>query len=624
MGTGIRRTHREAIRTVTTGEGRSPIRRVVSLVTAGLIVLGAVVLPAQAAIAAPNVTYPGAISNVALESTSGGNAPLTQWDAVKMTADWSVPDGAKAGETFGMTLPAEFRRRGPGTFELKHPDTGAVQAKCAIADADGPDMVCTLTDAIEGLEHVGGSLWADLTASQSTTSETVSFDLGNGFTPVDLPGTGGIVPENTVEPTEPYKYGSATAVDGRLRWDIGVPSGYVSNGGFTITDELDRSKENHHYTGVVRLNQRPVENGVYTGDWVLLDASNYTVQFSPDMLSFTFTASGLPASGYGYKLEYITEADGVVLPGDVFGNEAVVNTTKVSSAHTITASGGGEGGGDAYGRFTITKVVTGDEAAAVADQMYSVRYSVKGSADPAVVTKVPVGEPIKSNRAPLGSTFVIEEIDLPVISGVEWGDWTITGDGVVAMPDGTYEVKPGTNVPVELTLTNVANSVLGSLAWTKTDGGGAALAGSEWSLVGPSGELAVIDNGARDENPADGALLVSGLELGEYTLTETKAPEGYELSTTSYTAVIDEGTREATFGAIVNVKTPPPPPVTPPTPPVTPPTPETPPVAPPGGLAATGGSVDPILPLSGALLVVMGLVAAAVGARRKALASSDD
>jgi hypothetical protein len=434
--------------------------RMFAVAMGALAALTGVFGAAQVAAAAPAVSYPNAISNISLEKAAGGG-PLNQWQEVRISGDWAVPEGARAGETFGMTLPEEFSRKGAPEFSITDPDSDAVMATCVVASGNGPELVCTLAAAVEGLENVGGSFWMQAQASQSTSNETVTFDLGgNELEIVDLPGEGGIIPENLTEAEKPYKYGGATETDGRLRWVVGVPSGYVTNGSFTIKDSLDPSHESHRYTGEIRLMQRPVVDGTLTGDWTQVPADSYTATFAEGNQSFEFTATGLPNEGFSYRLIYFTDADDdIVLEGDIFGNRAIVNTTETSATHTVATSGGGSGSGVQYTRFSITKALTGAQAAAASGATYTVQYSIKGSDAPATTLSVPVGESVRSERAPLGSTFVIEEIDLPVIEGVVWGAWTITGEGVIAAGDGTYEVTPGTTAGVELTLTNTANEV---------------------------------------------------------------------------------------------------------------------------------------------------------------------
>ncbi|WP_402842945.1 SpaA isopeptide-forming pilin-related protein [Microbacterium sp. GXS0129] len=92
---------------------------------------------------------------------------------------------------------------------------------------------------------------------------------------------------------------------------------------------------------------------------------------------------------------------------------------------------------------------------------------------------------------------------------------------------------------------------VGQLSWTKTSPDGFALAGSEWTLT-PQGGTAttVVDNGAGDENPLDGELLVTGLHWGDYVLTETAAPQGYVLDATQRPVTIASASTD--LGAIVN------------------------------------------------------------------------
>lgn len=300
-----------------------------------------VTLPAAAA---PTVTYPDAISGLQL-STASGSGALGQWEKVRISGAWSVPDGAKAGETFGMTLPAEFSREAAGSFTLADPATGVALADCVVAAGHGPDVVCTLTSAVAGLEDVGGTFWMQAQASSSTTSETVTFDLGDTIEVVDLPGDGGIGPEKTTESAQPYKYGGETATEGRLRWTVGIPSEHVDGGGFTVVDTLDAGLAHHRYTGELHLKQRVVQDGVLIGDWVPVDGERYEAVFADDGLSFRLTASGLPTSGFAYELVYFTKAEAPVLAGEVFGNRAVVNTTELTATHTVTETGGGDGSG---------------------------------------------------------------------------------------------------------------------------------------------------------------------------------------------------------------------------------------------------------------------------------------
>ncbi|WP_431710939.1 SpaA isopeptide-forming pilin-related protein [Glutamicibacter uratoxydans] len=78
--------------------------------------------------------------------------------------------------------------------------------------------------------------------------------------------------------------------------------------------------------------------------------------------------------------------------------------------------------------------------------------------------------------------------------------------------------------------------ILGSVIWEKVDEANNLLEGSEWKLTGPDGAvIEILDctvepcTGA-DSNPNAGKFQVTGLEWGQYTLVETKAPAGYLLN----------------------------------------------------------------------------------------------
>ena len=512
-----------------------------------------------------------------------------------------MPDGAVAGQTFGMTLPAEFSRFSTGAFDITDPDTNLVVATCQVSQGGGPEVVCTLTDAMTGQLDVGGSFWMSVQATSATTAESVPFDVGGRFVVVDLPGTGGIVPEDLTAPRGPYKYSTATEEDGVMAWTVGIPGEFVTDGSFTVSDELDPAHENHHYTGALVLLQREVRGGQLVGDWTAVDPAHYSVTFAPDMKSFDFEAHGVTGGDtVSYRLTYLTQADGVFLAGDVFGNSATVGSTKVTVTHEVESQGGGTGTGIQYTRVSITKELDGPQAQLAADAAFTVRYYVKGAPETAKTMTLHVGEPVRSDRAPLGSTFVIEEIDLPEVEGVTWGDWTITGEGVTANDDGTYEVTPSSG-EVALVLTNTASlaaEMVGSVSWTKVSPTGTALAGSEWTLTPAGGAaIAVVDGGANDADSTLGSLRVAGLAPGTYTLAETKAPQGYVATTRTFTVVIDSGNLAASVGAIVN-------------------TPDTSAISstrPPqsgsvstGSLAATGGTADPRPGLLGVLLVCVG------------------
>lgn len=122
------------------------------------------------------------------------------------------------------------------------------------------------------------------------------------------------------------------------------------------------------------------------------------------------------------------------------------------------------------------------------------------------------------------------------VCGITSDDGTRVNQTITATSGTLGGLKPGD--AVECIFANQQQT--GVATWTKVDGGGVTLSGSEWELSGPGvngptieindciEETAAECTGA-DKDPAAGAFKLSGLTWGEYTLTETKAPAGYVL-----------------------------------------------------------------------------------------------
>ncbi|WEV52951.1 CshA/CshB family fibrillar adhesin-related protein [Bifidobacterium sp. ESL0704] len=99
--------------------------------------------------------------------------------------------------------------------------------------------------------------------------------------------------------------------------------------------------------------------------------------------------------------------------------------------------------------------------------------------------------------------------------------------------DGTFEVAPGSHVVVDLKNVDVP----GTLTWSRYDKDGKTLLnGSQWQLTGPNGEkidvkdCTALECTGADKDPTPGKFKVTGLKWGKWTVTETKAPAGHELT----------------------------------------------------------------------------------------------
>ena len=166
------------------------------------------------------------------------------------------------------------------------------------------------------------------------------------------------------------------------------------------------------------------------------------------------------------------------------------------------------------------------------------------------------------------------------VSGLTWGDYSLTE---TQAPTG-YHLSEATltktldgsapaagkddNTPT-LDLGQVVNTrIKGSATWTKTDEGGHAIKGAQWSLIPldsngrpqPDRARTITDcvstcaKGGPDTDTNPGGFKLVDLDYGSYQLIETKAPTGYVLDATPRTITISTQGQVAALGNISNRK----------------------------------------------------------------------
>ncbi|WP_151953086.1 Ig-like domain-containing protein [Brevibacterium sp. Marseille-P9724] len=414
---------------------------------------------------ADDLTYPGAISevNVTFNGKDGGQAKVD--DEVKVTAKWNVPNGAKAGETFGMTLPKEFSNYANGEFAVPDTKTGETVAECKVTNDPAPTVTCTLTDFVNGKEDVGGELWFLATLDETTDKNTVDFTIDGKAVPVPVPGDGGIGPVGPGHASnDPLKYSARTKLGSDLiAWGIQFPNTIAEDGTVTVTDalvddtEFERHKVNDFDVEVEYRNVDADGNFVEGEDWTSVDPADFETDVKEGDKDFTVTVKNVPTDKrVQYRVLYWTKMDGKAFEGDVYKNTAKVNGKDVDAEYEYTAIGGGTGSGKEYTRFSIAKSVEGDGADQVpADTKYTVKYTA-GDEEDTLELKAGEENRVNSKRYKIGTEFKITEVNLPEIDGINWGDYEITGEGVSKNDDGSFSVTPETNEPVKLNLVNKA------------------------------------------------------------------------------------------------------------------------------------------------------------------------
>ena len=181
------------------------------------------------------------------------------------------------------------------------------------------------------------------------------------------------------------------------------------------------------------------------------------------------------AYGYQYRLRYQSEAVGAVsFVGDQFQNTATVNgEEKPATATPVAYGGGGADAGD-YTQFTIAKDLTNNTPATMPESFVLVASTAGEITIPANGDAVLSPYFLAANPVKLCET-------VPVVAGVTWAPYTITGTGVTG-PDaaGCYTITGAGGANIELSVNNTANSSTGTFSVTK-------------SVTGPADVVAMTD-----------------------------------------------------------------------------------------------------------------------------------
>ena len=157
-----------------------------------------------------------------------------------------------------------------------------------------------------------------------------------------------------------------------------------------------------------------------------------------------------------------------------------------------------------------------------------------GSAVNGVVSSVPAGYTVVLEQILAGTSFEVNEINLKT---TDYGnpEYSIeAAEDVNTTDKASGKIKLGSDAKV--TVTNTRNDVA-SLEITKVNTSNQPLLGAKFTLT--------LDNDQVDNDQAktynetstsdeSGHLKFENLSVGNYTLTETKAPSGYVKSTESY------------------------------------------------------------------------------------------
>ncbi len=243
--------------------------------------------------------------------------------------------------------------------------------------------------------------------------------------------------------------------------------------------------------------------------------------------------------------------------GTVTGT-ATGTVTFSGATFTVTTNGQSSNPGPAVKRFVDAFVTIGPNAVNSINEPHTFTATVKVNAGlgggfvnaadgtPATITLVPVSPLTLSDVTTLSNSCMTNP-------GTVSGSCSITFTSDKAgQVNGTATANPTVSGVTMTRTTNgvgqnsfpaVKRFVSGSIAWTKVDNGGNLLGGATFQycrtqdLVNgalvptPGGPIctSATDNSPPDQNAIAGQFLVTGLQLGTYTVHETVAPPGFEV-----------------------------------------------------------------------------------------------
>lgn len=317
--------------------GAAVRRKTTAIIAAAAAALGAVITLAGAgAASAAEYDYPAAIDPSSITVTTvGGGGAVSQWDQVRVDAEWSVPDGAVGGQTFGFTLPKEFARAGTSFSVPSAEDPSKTVAECTVNTDAAPVVTCTLTDYVNGRTGVSGSLWFVASADEQTTESTVEFTVDGTITPVEIPG-GGIGPSSPL-PTEPQKWSWQTD-DGRIAWQLALPGASFAGAESIVVDDTltgagDGFAEHHNEDEQLEVWSTTMQ------DQDPQSITNWTGSWNDGGTAFHLVIPGPIDPTRMYFVKYFTVPSSQV-DGATYANTADVNGIKLEDREVWSVTGG--------------------------------------------------------------------------------------------------------------------------------------------------------------------------------------------------------------------------------------------------------------------------------------------
>lgn len=468
--------------------------RALGAALAGLLAVTGIIAAPAAALAAPDA------SQVRIDDVSFENDTFNDWERQRLTVEWSIPAEAVAPVSLTLPLPEELHGLSD-TFPMMGPDD-QVAGECVVTETA---ITCTVDDAfIEANPYeVSGSFFIGV-ETRLDTRETVdkTFVFGDVTTNVTVNPSPNWCDENC-EFGDFWggKYGWYNKADDTIEWTVQVPAGengIAAGQEIVVTDLLD---EEDYELLVDGTYPRVLETSTLQYDrWGREGVSGWQVrtdgvEWSNGDLTATFDSREGRGSDWSNDIEPPTQGAQRGVDGSFYivqwkvkaltGGELQANGDRVfrnSAEWSIDGNASNPTGGSAtrytsggtvmsanYGRFAVTKELTGDTTL---NPEFTVNYTVtEPGQEPADRSfTVRSGETFTSPDFFRGSVVELTEATPTDPENVDWAEPVFLDAS--GEPAETLTFAPGGNGTLgaltEIRLVNDAQLQTGSFSAQKS------------------------------------------------------------------------------------------------------------------------------------------------------------
>ena len=362
-------------------------------------------------------------------------SPADTNTSIRFDATFTVPNGAKGGETATITLPDSIRYTGDTSFELKDSSGN----KVADGRVNGNLITLTYTNYVETHSDITGSLfyYFKMNNITNTTPEDkkVTITVDNKTT-VDVTVKVGVNPGTASEQFNKVSYSSKVQDDGtvlrtyELRIDASkdLPSAVIEDTLVTAGMTYE-SGSFEAYKGTW---------GTSTGSLQLEKATAITLSqptFSSDKRSFTLNVGDVK-KGDGYKIIYTVRIDYTPTQGEKFKNTAKLKSNGADVTYKDNEFDYKSAGGQAEGSVFTVKVhkTDADSSTNLAGAVFNVVRKSTGQVVGTITTdangNASIGNLLRTNyqlvetKAPTG--YVLDETPIEISSSDFGSDKAVT------------------------------------------------------------------------------------------------------------------------------------------------------------------------------------------------------